>query len=70
LDEAVGLSVRLFRLVWGDEFDRALRPVRAVSFVESMLFSAAWSFIGIWAIAAAVPGALHRRSEPLPSPSA
>jgi predicted MFS family arabinose efflux permease len=50
LDDAVGLFARLFRLVWGDEVDRALRPVLAVSFVESMSFSAAWSFIGIWAV--------------------
>jgi predicted MFS family arabinose efflux permease len=46
----VGLFARLFRLVWGDEVDRALRPVLAVSFVESTAFSTAWSFIGIWAI--------------------
>jgi predicted MFS family arabinose efflux permease len=44
------LFARLFRLVWGDEVDRALRPVLAVSFVESTSFSAAWSFVGIWAI--------------------
>jgi predicted MFS family arabinose efflux permease len=44
------LFARLFRLVWGDEVDRALRPVLAVSLVESTSFSAAWSFVGIWAI--------------------
>lgn len=44
------LFARLFRLVWGDEVDRALRPVLAVSFVGSMCFSAGWSYVGIWAI--------------------
>ncbi len=44
------LFARLFRLVWGDEVDRALRPVLAVSFVGAMCFSAGWSFVGIWAI--------------------
>ena len=41
---------RFFRLVWGSEVDRALRPVLAVSFVGSTAFSAGWSFVGIWAI--------------------
>src|SRR6185436_2857368 len=44
------LFARLFRLVWGDDVDRALRPVLAVSFVGSMCFSAGWSYVGIWAI--------------------
>ncbi len=46
----MGLFARLFRLVWGDEVDRALRPVLAVSLVESAGFSAAWTFVGIWAL--------------------
>jgi predicted MFS family arabinose efflux permease len=46
----VRLFARLFRLVWGPEVDRALRPVLAVSFVGSTAFSAGWSFVGIWAI--------------------
>jgi MFS family permease len=46
----VGLFARLFRLVWGDDVDRALRPVLAVSFVGSTAFTAGWSFVGIWAI--------------------
>jgi predicted MFS family arabinose efflux permease len=46
----VGLFARLFRLVWGDEVDRALRPVLAVSFAGAAAFSAGWSFVGIWAI--------------------
>lgn len=44
------LFARLFRLVWGSEVDRALRPVLAVSLVGSAAFSAGWSFVGIWAI--------------------
>jgi predicted MFS family arabinose efflux permease len=50
LDAGVGLFAGFVRLVWGEEVDRALRPVLAISFVESMSFSAGWSFIGIWAI--------------------
>jgi predicted MFS family arabinose efflux permease len=46
----VRLSARLFRLVWGDEVDRVLRPVLAVSFATSTALSAGWVFIGIWAI--------------------
>jgi MFS family permease len=46
----VRLFGRLFRLVWGTEVDRALRPVLAVSFVGTAAFSAGWSFVGIWAI--------------------
>ena len=41
---------RLFRLVWGGEVDRALRPVLAVSFAGSIAGSAGWVFVGIWAI--------------------
>jgi len=50
LDAAVRLFARLFRLVWGHEVDRALRPVLAVSFVGSASFSAGWVFVGIWAV--------------------
>ncbi len=46
----MGPFARLFRLVWGDDVDRALRPVLAVSFFGAVAFSAGWSFIGIWAI--------------------
>jgi predicted MFS family arabinose efflux permease len=46
----VVLFGKLFRLVWGDEVDRALRPVLAVSFAGATAFSAGWSFLGIWAI--------------------
>ncbi len=41
---------RLFRLVWGDDVDQALRPVLAVSFVGSIAGSSAYPFMGIWAI--------------------
>ena len=41
---------RLFRLVWGGEVDRALRPVLAVSFAGSAAFSAGWSYVGVWAV--------------------
>jgi MFS family permease len=44
------LFARLFRLVWGDEVDRALRPVLAVSFATSAALSAGWVFVGIWAV--------------------
>jgi predicted MFS family arabinose efflux permease len=39
----------IFRLVWGKEVDRALRPVLAVSFVGSVAGSTSWVFMGIWA---------------------
>jgi predicted MFS family arabinose efflux permease len=41
---------RAFRLIWGDDVDRALRPLLIVGFVGSMAGSACWTFIGIWAI--------------------
>jgi predicted MFS family arabinose efflux permease len=41
---------RLFRLVWGADVDRALRPVLAVNFASSMGGSTVWSFVGLWAI--------------------
>jgi predicted MFS family arabinose efflux permease len=44
------LFARLFRLVWGDEVEPALRPVLAVGLGGAMAMSALWSFIGIWAI--------------------
>jgi predicted MFS family arabinose efflux permease len=44
------LVARVFRLIWGGEVDRALRPVLAVALVGSAAGSAAWSFIGIWAL--------------------
>jgi predicted MFS family arabinose efflux permease len=44
------LFARLFRLVWGGDVDRALRPVLAVSLVGSIAGSSAYPFMGIWAI--------------------
>ena len=41
---------RLFRLVWGGDVDRALRPVLAVSLAGSIAGSAAYPFLGIWAV--------------------
>jgi MFS family permease len=44
------LFARLFRLVWGDDVDRPLRPVLAVGLVGSIAGSCVWTFAGIWAI--------------------
>jgi predicted MFS family arabinose efflux permease len=41
---------RLFRLVWGGEIDRALRPVLAVALAGSIAGSSLFTFMGIWAI--------------------
>jgi predicted MFS family arabinose efflux permease len=40
----------LFRVVWGSEVDRALRPVLAVGLVSSIAGGTAYPFLGIWAI--------------------
>src|SRR3954469_6575686 len=44
------LFARIFRLVWGGDVDRALRPVLAVSLTGSIAGSALFPFLGIWAI--------------------
>ena len=44
------LFARLFRLVWGEDVDRPLRPVLAVGLVGSMAGSCVWTFVGIWAL--------------------
>ncbi len=41
---------RIFRLVWGGDVDRALRPVLAVGLMGSIAGSALFPFLGIWAI--------------------
>ena|SRR5918995_3611528 len=41
---------RLLRLIWGDDVERSLRPILIVGFAGSLAGSAAWTFIGIWAI--------------------
>jgi predicted MFS family arabinose efflux permease len=46
----VGLPARLFRLIWGDDVEPALRPMLAVGLVASTAGSAAWTYLGIWAI--------------------
>ena len=43
------LFARFYRLVWGADVDRALRPVLAVQFAGSLAGSVAWIFMGIWA---------------------
>jgi MFS family permease len=46
----VRLFARLFRLVWGGDVDRALRPVLAVSLAGSIAGATAYPFLGIWAL--------------------
>ena len=41
---------RLFRLIWGDDVERSLRPLLIVGFAGSLAGSACWTFVGIWAI--------------------
>jgi predicted MFS family arabinose efflux permease len=49
-DAVVGLFGRFFRLVWGDDVPRPLRPVLGVQFCGSVAMSALWTYIGIWAL--------------------
>ena len=58
------LFSRLFRLVWGGDVDRALRPVLAVALAGSIAGAAAYPFLGIWAIKEL---ARRRRSSPSPT---
>jgi predicted MFS family arabinose efflux permease len=44
------LFSRLFRLIWGGDVDRALRPVLAVSLAGSIAGAASYTYRGIWAI--------------------
>jgi predicted MFS family arabinose efflux permease len=44
------LVVRIVRLVWGGEIDRALRPVVIVQFAGSAAGGCAYPFLGIWAV--------------------
>lgn len=41
---------RFFRLIWGDDVERALRPLLLVGFAGSVAGSATWTFTGIWAV--------------------
>ena len=44
------LFAKAFRLVWGADVDRPLRPVLAVGLVASTAGSCVWTFLGIWAL--------------------
>jgi predicted MFS family arabinose efflux permease len=46
----VSLFGRLFRLVWGGDVERALRPVLAVALAGSVAGSSLFTFMGIWAV--------------------
>ena len=46
----MGPRRRLFRMIWGDDVDRALRPVIGTSLVSSAAGSTLWSFMAIWAV--------------------
>lgn len=46
----MSLFGRLFRLVWGGEVERALRPVLAVALAGSVAGSSLFTFMGIWAV--------------------
>jgi len=40
----------LYRVIFGSDTDRALRPILAINFAGSLAGSTVWSFVGIWAI--------------------
>ena len=44
------MLLRLARLIWGTDFDPAIRPLLAVGFTETFAGSALFVFLGIWAI--------------------
>src|SRR5437899_8501767 len=44
------MLVRAIRLIWGDDIDRALRPLLAVSLTGSIAGSTMFTYLGIWAI--------------------
>jgi MFS family permease len=44
------LLARLFRVVWGDDVDSAIRGLLAFSFAETLAFASLWTYTGIWAI--------------------
>jgi predicted MFS family arabinose efflux permease len=41
---------RLYRVVFGDDVDPALRPILAIGMVGSLAGSAVWTYMGIWAL--------------------
>ena len=44
------LLARLFRVVWGDDVDPAIRGLLGFSFAETLAFASLWTYTGIWAI--------------------
>ena len=40
----------LYRVIFGSDTDRALRPILAINFAGQLAGSTVWSFVGIWAI--------------------
>jgi predicted MFS family arabinose efflux permease len=46
----VTLFRRLYRLVFGDDVDPALRPILALGMVGSLTNSAVWTYVGVWAL--------------------
>ncbi len=44
------MLARAFRLIWGDDVERALKPLLIVGFAGSVGGSATWTFVGIWAV--------------------
>jgi predicted MFS family arabinose efflux permease len=46
----VGLPARLYRLIWGEDVVPALRPMLAVTLAGAAAGSAAWTYVGIWAV--------------------
>jgi MFS family permease len=41
---------RLFRLIWGDDVEPAIRGLLAFSFAETLAFASLWTYMAIWAI--------------------
>jgi predicted MFS family arabinose efflux permease len=41
---------RLFRLIWGDDVNPAIRGLLGFSFAETLAFASLWTYMGIWAI--------------------
>src|SRR5207253_3040424 len=48
--QAVRPLAALYRVIFGSDTDRALRPILAINFAGSLAGSTVWSFVGIWAI--------------------
>jgi len=48
--EAAWLGARAFRLLWGADDARDLRPLLATSVLTSLAFSTFWSYSGVFAV--------------------